>query len=767
MKPLDRLRDRLEKLFEGISDDPYRTGPLSPSRLEQLRHGRMSGWIWECDRYGNYTWCSPEVTQILGYTPEELIGKPVDQIAFESPTADDLRAAFDKGNPIQEIRAEVHSRDGRSLTLLINALPRTDQEGRQLGYRGAVQVISLPEAPVEEQHTERMAISVPDSKDEIGALTVPRLAPTWGAVPGYIEDDDGIRSTASAETISDMQASFDEKKMIVPIVGQDQTLGVLEFEENELGQPWSEDDRALVEAVAKDLALVLLDVRSRQLTQKALEEMQEADRLKSQFLANISHELRTPLNSIIGFSHVILQGIDGPVTETQNQDLSAIYNAGQHLLGLINNILDVTRIEAGKMELTLSDVDLKETIISVMATAGGLVKNKPIELITDIPDDLPIIKADSIRIRQILLNLVSNATKFTAKGQIGVSARVIKPGTSHQIVIAVFDTGPGIAPEDQEKIFEPFSQVDSAAVRRSGGSGLGLSICRYLVELHGGRIWVDSILGEGSTFAFTLPIETADEELEIKAPVILSIDHETTIFEAYRSPLEELGFQFQQVAWPCELDHITAELRPAAILLNLFLEDHSTWNILANLKTMPISRIIPVIIYSRVNDEIGSVLPPLFALERPISDHSVRNILLQTMRPESGAPDVLMVDDNIPNVTDLRIILDRLGCREIRIAHDTNSAAEELDRQIPDLAIVNLMMENLEGFTVLEALLEQELIEKIPVVVMVPSSPTADDQRILDRGSEALREHTLVGIGEHIDKLKSVVSNLELSNPPD
>ncbi len=762
MKPLDRLRDRLEKLFEGISDDPDRTGPLSPARLEHMRLGGITGWIWECDRSGKYTWCSPEVEKILGYKPEELIGKPVDRVAFVSPAADNLRAAFEKGNPIQEIRADAHSREGRALTLLINALPRTDQEGKYFGYRGAAQVISMQEAPDEEQRAERMAISVPDTKDEIGALTVPRLTPTWGAVPGFIEDEDGIRSVMSAETVSDMQASLDENKIVVPIVGQYQTLGVLEFEEKELDQPWSQDDRALVEAVAKDLALALLDVRSRELTQQALEEMQEADRLKSQFLANISHELRTPLNSIIGFSHVILQGIDGPVTETQNQDLSAIYDAGQHLLGLINNILDVTRIEAGKMELTLSDVDLKETILSVMATAEGLVKNKPIELITDIPDDLPIIKADSIRVRQILLNLVSNATKFTAKGQIGVSARIIKLETSRQIVIAVFDTGPGIAPEDQEKIFEPFSQVDSAAVRRSGGSGLGLSICRHLVELHGGRIWVDSIPGEGSTFAFTLPIGPADEELEFKAPIILSINQESTIFEAYRSHLEGLGYQFQQVAWPCELDNVITELKPAVILLSLFLEDQSTWNILANLKKLPFSHIIPVILYSRLDDETGFILPPLFTLERPLSDQSVRSILLQTMRPESGAPDVLLVDDNSPDVSDLRTVLHRLGCRKIRIAQDTVSATEALDQQIPDLAIVNLLMDQLEGFTVLEVLLERELIGKVPVVVILPSEPTSDDQALLDRGSEALREHTLVEIVEHIDKLKSVVSNLDL-----
>ena len=158
-----------------------------------------------------------------------------------------------------------------------------------------------------------------------------------------------------------------------------------------------------------------------------------ADSLKSQFLANMSHELRTPLNSIIGFSRVILKGIDGDINETQEQDLTAIYNAGEHLLGLINDILDISRIEAGKMDLSFEEVDLDEIVRGVMSTAAGLVRDKPIELVTDLPDNLPSVHADNMRVRQILLNLVSNAAKFTEKGQIGISASVLKRADQHEI----------------------------------------------------------------------------------------------------------------------------------------------------------------------------------------------------------------------------------------------------------------------------------------------------------------------------------------------
>ncbi len=184
-----------------------------------------------------------------------------------------------------------------------------------------------------------------------------------------------------------------------------------------------------------------------------------------------------------------------------------------HLLGLINDILDLSKIDAGKMELTFAEVDLGEIIHGVMSTAKGLVKDKPIELVADVPEDLPVIVADSIRVRQILLNLVSNASKFTERGRIGVRSRLTERDGRPEILVQVFDTGPGIDPRDQDRLFEPFSQVDASPTRKTGGTGLGLSICRHLVELHGGRIWVESSPGKGSAFNFTLPLRPPAEVL--------------------------------------------------------------------------------------------------------------------------------------------------------------------------------------------------------------------------------------------------------------
>jgi len=254
----------------------------------------------------------------------------------------------------------------------------------------------------------------------------------------------------------------------------------------------------------------------------ALARAQEADRLKGQFLAAVSHELRTPLNAIIGFSTVMLDEIDGPVTPLQREDLKIINRNGRFLLHLIDDLLDLARIEAGKIELELAPVDVRALIVEVTETVQGLLHNRPITLNLSLPERLPYAYADAARIRQVLLNLLSNAVKFTKQGSISISARCVaapdtQPGTKGAgavivrngqrlhpyIAVSVRDTGVGIASEDLARIFEAFHQVRSGDRQR--GSGLGLAISRRLIEAHGGRIWAESEPGKGSVFTFILP----------------------------------------------------------------------------------------------------------------------------------------------------------------------------------------------------------------------------------------------------------------------
>lgn len=264
---------------------------------------------------------------------------------------------------------------------------------------------------------------------------------------------------------------------------------------------YSENDVQLLRSIATQTSLAIANAGLFAQIQASNEELRQLDRLKTQFLANMSHELRTPLNSIIGFSRVILKGIDGPTTPEQDEDLLSIYNNGQHLLMLINEILDMAKIEAGKMTLAFEMVDLVEAAKTAFATARSLLKTDEVELVWDVKPILPLIEADPVRIRQILLNLLSNAVKYTEKGSICL--RINQVGD--YVHIAVSDTGIGIAVENYDRVFMAFEQVDNSTTRAAGGTGLGLPITRWLVEMHQGRIWFESEVRMGTTFHVRLP----------------------------------------------------------------------------------------------------------------------------------------------------------------------------------------------------------------------------------------------------------------------
>jgi len=387
--------------------------------------------------------------------------------------------------------------------------------------------------------------------------------------------------------------------VIFPLAVKRQSIGIIKLKYH---RPYdlSNEELTLGLTLANQSAVALENARLYVEQRETTEQLREIDTLKSQFLANMSHELRTPLNSIIGFSRVIMKGIDGPVTDIQQQDLSAIYNAGQHLLNMINDILDISKIEAGKMELAFDNVQLTSIIESVLSTARGLLKDKPIQLKTDIEDDLPVIKADPTRIRQILLNLLSNASKFTKEGSITVAARKHIPETGgHSLYIAVSDTGTGIDSVDQQKLFMPFSQVDGSSTRKVEGTGLGLSITRMLVELHGGDIGVISNTGEGSTFWFTIPVQTLIQDpIQEGHNTIISIDNDLNVIQMYEHYLINAGFETIAITDPKEAIETARQTKPLAITLDIYLKDHDGWALLRELKEDPITRDIPVIICS-------------------------------------------------------------------------------------------------------------------------------------------------------------------------
>ena len=409
--------------------------------------------------------------------------------------------------------------------------------------------------------------------------------------------------------------------VIIPLVEKGQAIGIIKLEIWDKGIWYTSDQLNLAMTLANQSAVALDNARLYEKQIETAEELRELDKLKSQFLANMSHELRTPLNSIIGFSRVIMKGIDGPVTDIQHEDLSAIYNAGHHLLKMINDILDISKVNAGKMELTFEDVYLPDIIDSVISTTRGLLKEKPVKLLTAIADYLPNVTADSTRVRQILLNLLSNSVKFTEEGSITVAAR--KQTNSHgrpEIYFSIADTGIGITPEDHKKLFQPFIQLDGSSTRNTGGTGLGLSITRLLVELHGGEIGMVSEIGKGSTFYFTLPLTGATPPTDLDgSTTILAIDDDPQVIQLYERYLIDSGYQVFPLTDPSKVLEYAKEIQPFAITLDILLPEHDGWQLLQDLKNDPETKHIPVVICSILEDaEKGRKLGANDYLTKPI-----------------------------------------------------------------------------------------------------------------------------------------------------
>ncbi len=300
-------------------------------------------------------------------------------------------------------------------------------------------------------------------------------------------------------------------ELAVPMVVGNQLIGVLDVQSDEANR-FSQSDRDVLLTLAGQIATAYQNALYFEEIQQTAERLKEVDRLKSEFLANMSHELRTPLNSILGYTEVLLMGIDGELTSEMEEDVRAIYENGQSLLQLINDILDLTKIEAGRMVLSMEEVHIPTLVEEVHTNNQGLFHKKkaPVDFILDVDEELPAVIGDRMRIAQILNNLVSNAWKFTDQGHVAI--RAYREG--NWICVAVEDTGIGIAEEDLPTVFERFRQVDGSSTRRAEGTGLGLAISRHLAEMHGGRLEVESEVGKGSTFTLWLPIPGTEETQE-------------------------------------------------------------------------------------------------------------------------------------------------------------------------------------------------------------------------------------------------------------
>jgi diguanylate cyclase (GGDEF)-like protein len=495
--------------------------------------------------------------------------------------------------------------------------------------------------------------------------------------------------------------------------------------------------------------------------------LREMDRLKSEFLANMSHELRTPLTAVIGFSELLIDRVMGDLNEEQAGCVENVLTSGQHLLKLINDILDLSKIEAGKMEIHMEGFQLSAIVDFVRKIVSPLIEKKGQVLNVDVADGMPDIYADPGKIKQLLLNLVGNAIKFTPDGgRVGIRAEF----KDNYFVLSVSDTGIGIRPEDRERIFQEFQQAEGSTSREYGGTGLGLTLTKRLAEMHGGRIELESEVGRGSRFTVYLPLRIEKRPLlkEVEAaekpeeaavppgraeiqPLVLVVEDDPKLSRLLTVYLTQAGYRVETAMDGEEALRKAKELQPFAITLDIMLPKKDGWEVLQELKGMPETRDIPVTIVSMVEDkDIGFSLGAADYLVKPVSREGLLGSLEKysfTTKVAKERMRVLVVDDDPRIVEYLASILRRAGF-QVTAATGGEEGLRIALEELPDLIILDLMMPKVSGFDVIRELKRHPSGRGIPVFVLTAKDLSreekntllADVARVFQKGEVAKEE---------------------------
>ena len=580
-----------------------------------------------------------------------------------------------------------------------------------------------------------------------------------------------LRDPAWADTIHDWATRDDIGPMItIPMVSGGVVVGSLTAARHTADKAFGPADLVRAQLIAAPLASAVRVARLFEGLRDANNQLLEANRHKSLFLANMSHELRTPLNAILGFSELLRDDKTGRFDpSTSHRFLDQIHTSGQHLLGLINDVLDLSKVEAGQMDLHPEQVVLAETVEIVLSTVEPLARTKGITLDSDSAPGLHLV-ADPIKLKQMLLNLLSNAIKFTPTGgRVAVRTRQVESW----IEIAVTDSGIGIAKADLDRLFTEFQQLDAGHGRQQEGTGLGLALTKRFAELHGGVVNVQSVSGEGSTFILRLPVEAKNPiplpvyeprrigPSDLDRPLVLVVEDNPEAAELLARHLEAGGFRMQIARTGTEAVAMAQELKPVAITLDILLPEIDGWEVLTRLKADELTRNIPVVVVSVIdNPALGRALGALDYFVKPVDRDALLSRLGEydyTKQVQRGEIRVLVVDDEPANLDLLQALLEPAGFKVLR-ASGGREGIDAARAQQPQLILLDLMMPEVTGFDVVEALRTDDATRSIPIMVLTAKNLTKDDKAALNGHVAAIFQRNSVAGAELVEWLRGFVA---------
>ncbi len=551
-----------------------------------------------------------------------------------------------------------------------------------------------------------------------------------------------------------------------------QVVGVLGMAYADQSEGTFDDEKVELLNRFGQLASIALDnARLYTAAQQAREAAETANKTKSVFLANMSHELRTPLNAIIGYSEMLMEDAEDFGQDDLVPDLQKIRSAGQHLLSVINDILDLSKIEAGKMELYLEDFDIASLIDDVVSTIQPLVNKNNNTLTLNYAENIGIMHADLTKVRQGLFNLLSNASKFTSDGTIVLNAGRETVNDSDWIVLSVSDTGIGMTPEQIEILFEAFAQAEASTARKYGGTGLGLTITKRFCQMMGGDISVESEPGEGSTFTIRLPAHVAaKKEKEMLPPAsaaspppepdantILVIDDDPGVHKLMQEYLAGQGYHIVTASGGEVGLRLAREVRPKAITLDVLMPDLDGWAVLTILKADPELAHIPVIMMTIVEDEdMGYMLGAIDHITKPID----RDRLITTLKKYQNVGDssgVLVVEDSSETREMLRRTLEKEGWF-VTEAENGRVALEQMSQHQPALILLDLMMPEMDGFEFVAQLRQNQAWRTVPIVVITAKDLTSEDRQRLNSSVAKVLQKGSYSREELLAQVRHVVS---------